>query len=75
MGQNGVISLRAKETDMLVTVVDDGGKETEDERGNRHRVILFVCLSVLVIAVEMTPPSVQWAAVVSDKWLDKEEGV
>ncbi len=74
MGQNEVISLWAKETDMLVTIVDDGGKETEDERGNRHRVILFVCLSVLVSVVEMTPPSVQWAAVVFDKWL-QEEGV
>lgn len=59
---------------MLVMVAADGGKETEEERGNRHRVMLFVCLSMFVSAVEMTP-SVQWAAVVSDTWLDKRTGV
>ncbi len=74
MGQNGVISLRAKASDMLVTVVDDGGNETERMRGETDRVTLFVYLSVLVSAVEMTP-SVQWAAVVSDRWLDKRMGV
>lgn len=36
--------------------------------------MLFVCLSMFVSAVEMTP-SVQWAAVVSDRSLDKRMGV
>lgn len=44
MGQNGVISLRAKASDMLVTVVDDGGNETERMRGETDTGLRSLCI-------------------------------
>lgn len=44
VGQNGVISLQAKETDTLVTVVDDGGKKTGTMRGETDTGLCSLCV-------------------------------